>query len=271
MTLGEVEDVDVVANGGAVVGFVVVAEDEELLTLAGGDLGKEREQVVWNARGVFTHDAAGVAAGRVEVAQQTSIPLLHPRRVALFLCFGALRVDVVRDHQLRCKLGVAIWIGRPQGALFGDGNHARHSSCVAVDGRRGRVDDIGDIVARGRREEGQRPVDIDSVVVQRDLSRLAHCLQGGKVDDTVNVRVFGEDLVERLLVGNVDLVVFRLLSADKFYAIQNLGRRVVEVVDDDDLVVGFEERKGRKGANVASATRQCQFGSELLVSVSPTL
>lgn len=43
VALGQVEDVDVIADGGAVVGGVVVAKDEEFLALPGCDLRKERE------------------------------------------------------------------------------------------------------------------------------------------------------------------------------------------------------------------------------------
>lgn len=73
------------------------------------------------------------------------------------------------------------------------------------------------------------------------------------MDDIVDVWVVNEDLVERGLVGDVAGVVLGPLAADELDAVEDLGGGVVEVVDDDDLVVGFEEGKGGEGADVARA------------------
>lgn len=74
------------------------------------------------------------------------------------------------------------------------------------------------------------------------------------MDNIVDIRVLIEHLVERRLVCDVDLVKSRSLAADKFDAIDDFNRGIVEVVYDNDLVVGFKEGKGREGANVAGAT-----------------
>lgn len=79
-------------------------------------------------------------------------------------------------------------------------------------------------------------------------------LQSSKVDDIVNVWVLFKHLVERGLVCNVDLVEGRSLAADELDAVHDFWRRVVEVVDDDDLVVCLEEGEGRERANVAGST-----------------
>lgn len=84
-----------------------------------------------------------------------------------------------------------------------------------------------------------------------------HCsthLQCSKVDDIVNVGVRLEDLVQLLLVGNVRRVVLRPLAADELNAVEHLLGGVVEVVNDDDLVVGLEESKSSERADVAGAT-----------------
>ena len=78
-------------------------------------------------------------------------------------------------------------------------------------------------MAGGGGEEGECSVDIDSVVIEGDLARLAHGFQRSEVDDTVNVWVFGEDLVEGLLVCDVDIVVLWLLSADQLNAVEDFG------------------------------------------------
>lgn len=63
-----------------------------------------------------------------------------------------------------------------------------------------------------------------------------------------------EDLVQLLLVGNVRRVVLRPLAADELNAVEHLLGGVVEVVNDDDLVVGLEESKSSERADVAGAT-----------------
>lgn len=74
------------------------------------------------------------------------------------------------------------------------------------------------------------------------------------MDDTVNLRVFGKDLIEGLLVGDVDLVESGAAAAQKLNAIEdNLGR-VVEAVDDDDIVAVVEEGERGEGADVARST-----------------
>lgn len=79
-------------------------------------------------------------------------------------------------------------------------------------------------------------------------------LESGKVDDIVDVGVLGEDLVQGGLVGDVDLVEERTLARDQLDAVDDLLGRVVQVVDDDDLVVGLKQSKGGERANVAGAT-----------------
>ena len=79
-------------------------------------------------------------------------------------------------------------------------------------------------------------------------------LQRGKVDDIVNVWVLIKDLVEGSFIGDVALVKGRSLAADELDSVDDFGGRVVEVVDNNDLVVCFEEGEGREGANVAGTT-----------------
>jgi len=59
------------------------------------------------------------------------------------------------------------------------------------------------------------------------------------MDHIVNVRVGLEHLVESSLVCDVGLVELGLLAADELNAVEDFLGGVVEIVDDDDLVVGF--------------------------------
>lgn len=79
-------------------------------------------------------------------------------------------------------------------------------------------------------------------------------LQRSKVDNTVNVRVLLEHLVQLLLIGDIAGVELGSLAANELDAVEDFVRGVVEVVDDNDLVVCLEEGEGSEGANVAGAT-----------------
>lgn len=155
-----------------------------------------------------------MGARRVEVSQQAGIPFLDSLGVTLFLCFGALRADVVGDHEFRGEFRVSVRVGWAEWAFFGDGDHAGDTGGIAVDRGRGGVDNVGDIVAGSGAQEGEGAVDIDTVVVQGDLSGFSHGFEGSEVDDTVNVGVFLEDFVQGFFVGDVDLVVLRSSSTD---------------------------------------------------------
>lgn len=72
------------------------------------------------------------------------------------------------------------------------------------------------------------------------------------MDDTVDVGVFGEDFIKSFLVGDVKLVVLRFLSTDEFNSVKDLRGGIVEVVNDHNLVVCFEEGEGRERADIAS-------------------
>ena len=63
MTLGQIDHMDVITHAGAVGGIVVIAEYGKLLALADGDLSDIRQQIVRNAVGILTDQAALVRMG----------------------------------------------------------------------------------------------------------------------------------------------------------------------------------------------------------------
>jgi hypothetical protein len=87
-------------------------------------------------------------------------------------------------------------------------------------------------------------------------------LQSSKVNDTVNVGVGLEDLVEASLIGDIQLNELGLLAADQLDPIQGFHGGVVQVVGNDDLVASLEQSEGGEGANVASATVDRRKGTE---------
>jgi len=179
---------------------------------------------------------------------------------------------MVRDHRLDGELCVAVWVGRAKRALFGDGDHALEAGRVAVDGRGGGEDDVGDVVLLHRSQEAEGAEDVDAVVLERDLAGFTnslpfgqHCflsahpigsayLQRSEVNDIVDVGMLVEDGIQLLLIRDVALGVLRLLPTDQLDPVEDLGVGVVGVVDDDDLVVGLEQGEGGERANVAGAT-----------------
>ena len=74
------------------------------------------------------------------------------------------------------------------------------------------------------------------------------------MNDIVNIRVLLEHLVQGLLIGDIKRVVLGSLAANQLDAVEDLLGGVVEVVDDDDLVVGLEESERGERADVAGAT-----------------
>ena len=74
------------------------------------------------------------------------------------------------------------------------------------------------------------------------------------MNDIIDIRVLLEHLIQCLFIGDVERVVLGFLAADQLNAVQDLFGGVVEVVDDDDLVVGLEESERGERADVAGAT-----------------
>ena len=112
-----------------------------------------------------------MAASRVEISEESGVVLVAA--LAILLCLVALGVDVVGDHGLDAELGVAVGVGRTKRALFGNGDHVGEAGGIAVDGCGGREDDVGDVVLGHAAQEAERAEDVDAVVLERDLARLA--------------------------------------------------------------------------------------------------
>lgn len=197
-------------------------------------------------------------AGGVEVAQQSTVPL--GTRLALLLCVCALRLDVGADQRLDGVLGVSVGVGGAGRAVLGNGDHALETSGISVDGSGRGKDNVGDIVTGHGLEQGNGAADIDAPILERDFTGFADGLEGGKVDDIVDVGVLGKDLLDGFFVGDVDVVEGRSLAANRLNAVDNFLRRVVKIVDNDDLVVGLEEGESSEASDVS--------GSTVLVSVS---
>lgn len=79
------------------------------------------------------------------------------------------------------------------------------------------------------------------------------------MNNAVNVGVCGKDLVEGRWVGDISLHELRLLAGDQLNAVDDLCRRVVQVVGDDNLVASLEQGQGREGPDVARSSKSEPF------------
>lgn len=84
---------------------------------------------------------------------------------------------MVRDHGLDSELCVTVWVCRAKWAFLWNRDHVGEAGGIAVDGGRGGEDDVGDIVLLHGAEEAERAIDVDAVVFERDLARLADSLK----------------------------------------------------------------------------------------------
>ena len=170
---GEVGDVDVVADAGAVRGRVVVTEQLQLLPLPGGDRKRDRDQVALRVVPLADQRAvaAAVRAGHVEVPQRHRGQPVRPGLVTQRVVDRELRGGVrVRWPGLRGLLdgqlvGIAVDVG-------GGGEHQ-----PPYPGRAHRV------------EQPQRADEVVLPVPFRLLHRLAGEDQAGEVQYPVEARV----------------------------------------------------------------------------------
>ena len=74
VTIGKIDDVNVIAHTGAIDGGVVVAEHVQMLAAADCNLSDKWHQVVGNTRRILTDTPGFMRTHGVEVAQQSDIP-----------------------------------------------------------------------------------------------------------------------------------------------------------------------------------------------------
>ena len=229
---GQVFDVDVVADAGAVDCGVVVAEELELLPPSGGHVERDGDEV--GLRVVPLADGQPVAQvrpGDVEVAQRDGGQVVRDR------LGGERHVDG--------QLGGAVGAGGGLDGGLRDGQLGR----VAVDGGGGGEDHPGHPGGADRVDERDR-ADRVGVPVQLGADhRLAGGDQGGEVQHAVEARVGGEHpggLVHRQLdVGGVGGEGLPVTGA--------------QVVQHGHLVAVVEQHPGHHAADVAGAAGDEQF------------
>lgn len=152
-----------------------ITKDKQLLAFPYCYLGKQWEEIVWYALGIFTHDAARVRACRIKIAKQSGVPVVSG--FPLLLEIIALGFDVICDTGLHGSLGASIGIRRADWAVFRNGYHVFKAGRVAIHGGRRGEDDFGDIVTCHGGQKADGAVDIRAVVFKRNLARFANSLE----------------------------------------------------------------------------------------------
>src|SRR5690606_31426136 len=95
MTDGEIDDMDIVPDAGAVARRVVVPEHFQFRQAADGDLRDEREKIVRNAVRVFADPARRMRADRIEIAKIANLPArIGAREVFQYFLDEKLRAPV---------------------------------------------------------------------------------------------------------------------------------------------------------------------------------
>ena len=235
--LGQVDDVDVVADARPVGRRIVVAEDREALAQSGGRLRDVGHEVLRHAARQLADQRRGVGADGVEIAQCDALePLVGLDRVAQDVLAHGLRVAVGR-------------LGRLAGRLLRDGLLVR----LAVDGARRREDDVRPLEVAHQLDDVHERREVVAVVLEGLLDRLAHGLRGREVDHRVEFVLFKDLRAEGLHVAAVHLDARHVDARDLAHALDGVDVAVREVVGDHHVVTGVDELHGGVRADVSGA------------------
>mmetsp|Transcript_59718 Transcript_59718/g.129435 ORF Transcript_59718/g.129435 Transcript_59718/m.129435 type:complete len:259 (-) Transcript_59718:179-955(-) len=240
---------DVVTHARAVVCWIIIPKDDELLPLANRHLLYVRHEVVRHALWVLPDASGGVGADGVKVAQQADVELV----LGLGAGHRAGLSNVGKDLLVE-ELGGAVRVGRAGGEGLVDGDARR----LAVDGGGGGENNVAAAGSLHRLEQVKRALDVHLVVEQRLRDTLAHSFETRKMHHSRDA-MLAEDIRERSLVADIHLVEGHAASCQLLDTAQALLVRVAEVVDHHYLVAFLDELKDGVGANIPNAARDEHF------------
>ena len=225
MGFGDVEDMDVIANAGAVGSGIVVAKDFEVRGAALDGLQDARDEMGF---GAASFSALGGGAGDVEVAESDVVE-------------GGV-FAIVGEDVFKGELGFAVGVYGRLGMVLGNGDGVR----FAVDGAGGGEDEIADAVAEHGVEKENAASDVGDIEGAGVLHGFLDEGFGSEMHNGVDF-VEAEDFVEGGGIAKVDLVEESLRGDGGALAFG-------EVVDGDDADALLEEEFGADAADVAGAT-----------------
>ena len=114
---------------------------------------------------------------------------------------GVSLADIGQDA-LGKGLGGAGLSGGTHAKSLGDG----HAGGVAVDGGGGAEHEVAAVVAAHHVQNDQGAVEVVVVVLDGLGDAFAHSLIGGKLDDSIDIRALGEDLLHVLVLCHIGLI-----------------------------------------------------------------
>ena len=235
---GQIDDVDVVADAGAVGRRIVVAEDAQAFADPGGGLRHIGDQVLGYAARKLADQGRGMRADRVEVAQGDA-----PQT--------GMGGDGVAQDVFGDLFGVAVRRrGGLAGRLFGDGLGVG----FAIYGAGGGKEDVGPSEIAHQLHDVQERKQVVAVVFERFGDRLPDRFRRGEVDDRTEFVAF-EQPSHRLQVAAVDLLEGHFGARDAADALHGLKVGVREVVGDHHIESGLDQLDGRVRSDVSGAAR----------------
>jgi len=224
MGLGQVVDVDVVTDAGAVGSGIVGAEDGDWACVAESGAENVRDEMGF---GLVIFSVSVPSAGGIEIAQDGVTEPVNPAEPL--------------KHDFSLQLGLAVGIDGKLGSVFGDRKGLRE----AKDGAGGRKDKAQDAVAETGFKKRERGSGVVAEIENGVLHGLGDFGKSGEVHDGVD-RGLGEELLEEGGVGDI---------ADNQARGRRDGRAMAagEVIENGDLEIFLEEAADGGSADVASA------------------
>ena len=224
MALGQIHNMDIVSDAGAVMGVIVIAVDAQEFPAADGNLGDVRHQVVWDTTGIFTDAAGIVSTDGVEVAQQDDGPLR--------ICSRHTGQDLL-GH----VLGPAVRVG----AIAGAGSLAQgHLVVTGIDSSRRRENDP--LAAHFLHDLGQYQSGIQVVVIvtPRLLHGFTNSLQTGKMNHCADFMLC-KNLPQQSSVAHVPFIERYRRTGEFLYPFQALGVGVAQIVNDHNFIAALQQ------------------------------
>ena len=206
--LGKIHNIDIIADTGAIRRVIVIAEHFEFRTNTGCCLSDIRQQVLRDAVGQFADKGRRVRAYRIEIAQDNSVQLF-------------IRMDGVMDDLFVDLLGIAI---RRERFLDRRGLIDRQMGSVrlTIDRTRGGEDDVTHTMKLHDLQERDQTTEVITVVEKRFLYRFVNRLAGSKMNDTNDIRILTEDIIQVHKIAAVHIRKFRFDAGDCFNAIEHI-------------------------------------------------
>jgi hypothetical protein len=219
--IGNVQDVDVVANAGAVGSGVVGAENIEIRNEAEGGFKNIGDEVSLDAVGFAA--LCGGASG-VEIAERGV--------VETGIC------AIIGEDFFETEFRFAVGIDGIFGMVFGDRNGVR----FAIGGGSGREDEFFDAVASDGVEEVDAGGDVSSVEGAGLADGLGDEGFTGEMHDSVDL-VFGKDFFD--LCSNAEIG-----TAEGRFGRDGGGVALLKIIESDYLVAASEENLRADAADV---------------------